>query len=252
MPVYNAAEYIMQSVESVINQTYTMWELIIIDDHSSDGSLDVISNYLKDSRIRISINKSNLGAAAARNKGISKAKGTFISFLDSDDLWFERKLEKQIEFMTRNNYDFSYSYFDLVDKKSKKLNKYRIAPLKITYKSTLISNKIGCLTVLVKSIIAKDIEIDSRISKRNDYALWLKYLKKTDGFCLPEILASYRIDSGVISNTRKTTLLKYHFKVFRISEGFGFFKSIWYTFLNGFGYLVNSLVLYKNVRNSKN
>ena len=106
MPSWNTAQYISEAIESVLKQSYSNWELIIVDDCSTDNTISVVNKY-KDNRIRLFQNKENLGAAYSRNFALRQAKGRWIAFLDSDDVWYSEKLEKQILFMTKNNYSFS-------------------------------------------------------------------------------------------------------------------------------------------------
>ena len=122
MPSYNTANYIGESINSVINQSYKNWELIIVDDCSTDNTDEVIKDFLKDSRIKYLKNKENSGAAISRNKALRMAKGEWIAFLDSDDLWNHKKLEKQIKFMEQNKYNFSYTKYREIDEQGNNLN----------------------------------------------------------------------------------------------------------------------------------
>ena len=129
MPSYGSEKFISKSIDSVLLQTYDNWELIIIDDCSPDESNKIIKEYLsKDSRIKFVKLEKNSGAAVARNKGIEIAKGRFIAFLDSDDLWLPEKLEKQISFMKDNNLAFTYSSYMLVDETDKNIGEFIIKP----------------------------------------------------------------------------------------------------------------------------
>lgn len=237
MPNYNSEDFISESIESVINQTYTNWELIIVDDCSTDRSVDIIRKFMiSDNRIKLIINNRNIGAALSRNKAIEVANGEFIAFLDSDDLWLENKLEYQITYMIKNNIDFSYTYYFI----NRKGDRVIEAPKHLNYQKLLRYNYIGCLTVIyrVKNIGKLQI-ID--LKKRNDYALWLKILKKVDGYLLAEPLAIYRKrDSSLSSN--KFKLIKYHYLVFRKSEQFGILISLFYALRNLFFYILYKLL----------
>ena len=130
MPSYNTAEFIGLSIESVLSQTYTNWELIIVDDCSTDDTEKIVNTF-KDNRIKFSRNKKNLGAALTRNKALREAKGIWIAFLDSDDIWLPKKLEHQIAFMKKNGYALSFTDYEKIDEKSKPLNIYVSGPDKV-------------------------------------------------------------------------------------------------------------------------
>ena len=131
MPSYNTASYIKESIQSVLNQTYTNWELIIVDDCSTDETEEVLAT-ITDSRIKYFKNKENSGAAISRNKALREARGQWIAFLDSDDLWLPNKLEKQINFMKNNGYKFSYTNYEEIDMASNKTGVRITGPKKIT------------------------------------------------------------------------------------------------------------------------
>ena len=131
-PSYQTAAYIAETIESVLAQTYTNWEMIIVDDCSTDMTDEVVSPYLNDSRIRYLKNEKNSGAAVSRNRALQEAKGRWIAFLDSDDLWSPEKLEKQIAFMEENHCAFSYTKYEEIDEQSKPLCVYVSGPEKIS------------------------------------------------------------------------------------------------------------------------
>ena len=132
MPSYNTANYIGESINSVINQTYKNWELIIVDDCSTDNTDEIVKKFLNDKRIKYFRNNKNSGAAISRNKALREAKGKWIAFLDSDDLWVPEKLEKQVNFMEKNNHSFSYTFYEEVDEAGKRLDIEIQGPKKIT------------------------------------------------------------------------------------------------------------------------
>ena len=232
MPSYNTAQFIGESINSVINQTYTNWELIIVDDCSTDNT-DQILNSFHDSRIKYIRNKENSGAAICRNKAIKEAKGNWIAFLDSDDLWISTKLEKQIDFMKKNNYDFSYSKYEEIDEKSTSLNRIITGPKIITKTGMYNYCWPGCLTVMYNAEKIGLIQIES-LPKNNDYAMWLKIIKKTNCYLLEETLAKYRIRKGSISNHSKLNLIKYHYLLFRKGENRNILISFLFTIRNLF------------------
>lgn len=148
MPSYNTAEYISASIESVQAQTYTNWELIIVDDCSTDSTDVVVQKYLNDTRIRYYQNETNCGAAISRNKALKEAKGKWIAFLDSDDLWLPEKLEKQIGFMEHNGYYFSYTNYEEINEVGEKNGTHVTGPKKITRTGMFNYCWPGCLTVM--------------------------------------------------------------------------------------------------------
>lgn len=233
MPSYNTAKFIEETVTSVLAQTYTNWELIIVDDCSTDNTDEVLVPYLKDVRIRYIKNEKNSGAAVSRNRALREAKGKWIAFLDSDDIWHPNKLEKQIDFMEKNDYHFSYTEYSEIDEASLPLGRSVSGPKKITKTGMYNYCWPGCLTVMYDAEAVGLIQIED-IKKNNDYAMWLKAIKKTDCFLLKEDLASYRKRSGSISNHSYTALIKWHYKLFRESEGRNAFVSSWLTAWNMF------------------
>ena len=217
MPSYNTASYIEETVQSVLNQTYKNWELIIVDDCSTDETDDILSKFT-DERIRIYKNENNSGAAVSRNKALRVARGRWIAFLDSDDLWSPSKLEKQIAFMKTNGYSFSYTNYEEIDSEGKKTGVRVTGPKKITKTGMFNYCWPGCLTVMYDAERIGLIQI-ADIKKNNDYAMWLKVCKKADCYLLAEYLAQYRKGrSGSISTHSYTKLLKWHYKLYREAE----------------------------------
>lgn len=217
MPSYNTAQYISEAIESVLAQTYPYWELIIIDDGSTDGTYEVIKSYLTDARIRYIQNLKNRGAAVSRNIGLSEAKGRWIAFLDSDDLWFPDKLKKQIGFMLNKKCSFSYTEYREIDEQSNSVGIKVSGPKKITKIKMYGYCWPGCLTVMYDRNVIGNIQ-SFDIRKNNDYAMWLKVCQKADCYLLPEVMAKYRIRRGSISNQGYFKLIKWHYKLFRYAE----------------------------------
>ena len=232
MPSYNTAAYIAHSIESVINQTYSNWELIIIDDCSTDNTEDVVAKF-QDPRIRFFKNEKNSGAAVSRNFALRESKGKWIAFLDSDDLWYPTKLSNQIEFMKRNGYDFSYTNYREIDEASNSLHRIITGPSKISKLKMFEYCWIGCLTVMYNAEAVGEIQI-ADLKKNNDYAMWLKVVKKANCYLLQEVLAKYRKRSGSISNHSKVSLIKHHYNLFRFGENMGRFRSAFWTCVNMF------------------
>lgn len=217
MPSYNTGKYIVETIESVLSQSYKNWELIIVDDCSTDGTDKIVAPYLYDNRIRYMENKKNSGAAVSRNRALKDAKGRWIAFLDSDDLWMPEKLEKQIRFMEENDYYFSYTNYIEIDENSKPNGRCVSGPKKITKTGMYNYCWPGCLTVMYDADTVGLIQI-ADIKKNNDYAMWLKVCKKADCYLLNESLAQYRKRSGSISNHSYTKLIKWHYKLYREAE----------------------------------
>lgn len=231
MPNYNTSEYISDSIHSVINQTYTNWELIIVDDCSSDNSVELIRSF-DDSRIRIYINEVNSGAAYSRNYALRKAKGRWIAFLDSDDLWHPDKLSKQVSFMIENGYHFSYTNYEIIDCLGNAQGVTVTGPKIITQHGMYNYCWPGCLTVIYDANVAGLVQIEN-IKKNNDYAMWLKVIRFANCYLLDETLAFYRKGrSGSISTQSLKTLILWHFKLFYEAEKFSAFKSVLFTIRN--------------------
>ena len=218
MPSYNTAPYIEETMQSVLNQTYTNWELIIVDDCSTDNTDEVLSR-ISDSRIRILKNDRNSGAAVSRNRALREAKGQWIAFLDSDDLWMPEKLEKQISFMEKNGYSFSYTNYEEIDVYGNKTGVSVTGPKKITKAGMFNYCWPGCLTVMFDATKIGLIQIKD-IKKNNDYAMWLKVCCKADCYLLDECLGQYRKGRlGSVSTHSIKTMIGWHYKLYREAEG---------------------------------
>lgn len=231
MPSYNTALYIKETIQSVLNQTYKNWELFIVDDCSTDDTDHVVQQFLDDKRIHYLKNEVNSGAAISRNRALREAKGRWIAFLDSDDLWMPDKLEKQICFMEKNNFHFSYTEYEEMDEYGKTLDIRVSGPKRITEIGMYAYCWPGCLTVMYEWNEVGDIQI-SDIKKNNDYAIWLKVCKKADCYLYPKVLAKYRKRTGSISNHGYLELIKWHYRLFRESEQMNHVKSILMTVQN--------------------
>lgn len=228
MPSYNTASYIEDTIQSVFNQTYEKWELIIVDDCSTDNTEEVLAN-IHDDRIRIYRNKKNSGAAVSRNKALKEAKGRWVAFLDSDDLWKPDKLEKQISFMKRNGYSFSYTNYEEIDSDGDSTGVKVSGPKRITKLGMYNYCWPGCLTVMYDANKVGLVQI-ADIKKNNDYAMWLKVCKKSDCYLLNENLALYRRGrTGSISSHSYVNLIRWHFKLYRYAEKEGIICSLFNT-----------------------
>lgn len=220
-PIYNGEHFIKKTIDSVLKQTYPFFELIIIDDCSTDDTVKIIKK-INDDRIKLIVNDTNSGAAFSRNKGIKSASGKYIAFLDGDDVWHSNKLEKQITFMEENNYLFSYTDYELIDANDNSLGVYYIGPKKVTFKMFLRIDYIGTSTAIYKRDIYPDLCIPNDIYKRNDDAMWLLLSKRADCYRMEGIYSKYRKTDNSISSGKKTSLFKYHVILYKKMYGYKF------------------------------
>ncbi|MFI5172067.1 MAG: glycosyltransferase family 2 protein [Chitinophagales bacterium] len=240
MPAYNSEKFIGYSINSVINQTYSNWELWIVDDGSKDGTKDTVNSFAKtDLRIKPVFLEQNSGTAHARNIAIERSNGKYIAFLDADDIWLEEKLSTQVSFMEENNYLFSFSWYDVVDAFGATTNKIIRAPSTVGYKRLLKNNTIGCLTAMYNSEKLGKLKMPL-IRKRQDYGLWLNILKTgVVAHCIPKLLAHYRTGTGSLSG-KKLNVLRYNWEILRKHQQLSFFSSAYY-----FGcYILNKSLKY--------
>lgn len=227
MPSYNCVDSIRQSIDSVISQNYESWELLITDDCSCDGTIELILSYsLLDKRIKIFRNSYNQGAGASRNNSIKYAGGRFIAFLDSDDVWHKDKLKKQIDFMLEHSYALTYTAYEKMSMSGEVIHSI-IPPDKIGYNELLKSNVIGCLTAVYDAKVLGKVYMPT-IRKRQDMALWLKILEKIDcAYCLNESLAFYRVGNNTLSSNKLKVIFS-QWSFYRDYLNFGILKSIYY------------------------
>lgn len=238
MPNFNADLFIKASIKSVINQTYQHWELWIIDDASTDTSLEIIESFVKqDQRIQLIKFTSNKGPALARNKGIEKCNGAFIAFLDSDDRWDVMKLEKQLDFMQENKLAISFTSYVSIPEDGN-ISKFIKAQKKVTYQDLLTNNYIGCLTAMYAVNKLGKVYFPE-IKRRQDWAMWLKITKNNvTAYGLQESLAFYTKRKTSISSN-KFKLFRYNWIVYRNFENINFMKAV---------YLISILIIKKIVK----
>ena len=238
-PTFNSEKFIAETIQSVKNQTYENWEMIIVDDCSSDETFSIISNFSKnDNRIKIHQLKNNSGAGVARNEGVNLATGRFISFLDSDDLWKPSKLKKQVEFLISNNLPLTFSFYERINEEGKPLNEIVKCPKKLHYFQLFFCNYVGNLTGIYDVTYFGKINISS-IRKRQDWVMWLSILKKTKiAIPIPESLAYYRVRVNSISAS-KYDLLKHNFSVYRNYHKLNIVMSI----LCMIGFLISQIII---------
>lgn len=236
IPVHNSEKYIIETIDSVKKQTYQNWELILVDDCSTDSGVEIIKkNIKKDKRIKLIKLEKNSGAAIARNTGIDIAKGKYICFLDSDDIWDKEKLTKQIKFITKNNYAFIFTGYEFMSENSIPNGKKVFVPLKIKYNEALKNTTIWTSTVMfnMQKLSKNDIYMPN-VRRGQDTATWWKVLKKVDyAYGINEILAYYRRSSNSLSSN-KLKALKRTWNLYRNVEHLGVFASAynfcWYCF----------------------
>ncbi|MDI9309248.1 MAG: glycosyltransferase family 2 protein [Limnohabitans sp.] len=225
-PSFNSEKYISETIQSVINQTYKNWELLIVDDCSFDSTSTIVQHFQStDARIQFVTLDKNSGAGVARDTALQLAKGRYIAFLDSDDVWKPEKLEKQLAFMKQENQPFAFSFYDCIDEDSKPLNKRVEAPNPLTYKQYFFCNYVGNLTGIYDVDYFGKIAISS-IRKRQDWMVWLTIIKKLQSAKpVPESLAFYRIRKDSLS-TSKVKLLKHNYTVYRKFHKLNIFISL--------------------------
>lgn len=218
MPSYNAAKFIAAAIQSVIEQTYSNWELLITDDCSKDDTINIIKKFQEiDNRIQLFSTGKNSGAAVARNISLQNATGKYIAFLDSDDTWISNKLETQIKFMKKKNIAFSFSNYSVMKEDGTLTGNIIHAPKVIGYHGYLRNTIIGCLTVIIDREKTGNFLMPN-IKTSEDMALWLDIMKrgyKAWGLQVP--LAQYRVVSNSLTS-KKWIEAKYVWKVYREIE----------------------------------
>ena len=229
-PCYNSADFIKATINSVLEQTYTNWELIIVDDKSKDNSCEVIEEYTKQhSKISLIKLAQNGGVSNARNVGLQEAKGKYIAFLDSDDIWMKEKLAKQVSFMEERSLPMTFCAYNRIDEAGEIISRKIEVPKSVNYHQLLSHNVIIFSTSLtLKSAIA-----DTKFKKlgHEDWIFWLDIFKKPfSGYGINEPLVLYRIRQGSVSSN-KLKVIGFTWKIYRESEKLGLFQSI-YHFVN--------------------
>lgn len=225
-PAYNCEKYIKECIDSVINQTYQNWEMIIVDDKSTDSTRIILEEYTKkDKRIKVYYQENNSGAAAARNKAINMSNGRFIAFLDSDDAWKSNKLSSQIAFMLENNYGFTFTTYEIMNKTNTEKIKIIRAPKQISYNQYLKNTIIGCLTVVMDKEILGNIEVEYGFLE--DVLTWMKYLKNGHiAYGLDMNLADYRVAENSVSSNKIKNAKRY-FICLRKKQNLSLIRSIY-------------------------
>lgn len=227
-PTYNCAKFIGETIESVQAQTYKKWEMIIVDDCSTDNTKEIVALYEKnDERIKYHCLGKNSGAAIARTEAMKIAQGEYMAFLDSDDIWVKDKLKKQLTFMQKNDVAFSCTEYEQIDEEGRSLNKVIKTVPRVNYNRLLLDCPVGNSTVMYSVKKMGKFEVPN-IRKRNDDALWLQMLKKEKYiYGMQSVLMKYRIRSNSISSN-KLKVIKYHWILYRDIEHLGIGKSIFH------------------------
>lgn len=226
-PLYNCSDFLAKTIDSVRSQTYQNWELIIVDDCSQDNSLAMAQAYAQqDSRIKVLQLAQNSGAAVARNAAIRAASGRFIAFLDCDDRWQRSKLDRQIQFMIKNDVAFSFSAYEKIDENGAVFQSMGV-PRKISYRELLKTCVVGCLTAVYDTEVLGKIYMPTN-TKREDFATWLNILKQVDyAYALEESLAQYRVYSSQ-SSSKKVKMAKENWRLYRDIEKLSFLQASYY------------------------
>lgn len=237
-PVYNRSAHIAEAMDSVLAQTYADWEMLIVDDGSSDGSAEIVRAYMeKDARIRLICNEKNLGTAGSRNVAIAQARGRYLAFLDSDDVWLPEKLGKQLALMQKESVGFCYGNAYVIDEDGSIRAKNRIAPVSITYQKLLYGNPIPCVTVLLDRRMVGEVQMPEGVG-HEDYVTWLDVISRiSEARNVGEIVAKYRTSERSLSGDKKKAA-SWQWKIYREVLGFDWIRSVWY-FCN---YAVRALV----------
>lgn len=227
-PTYNCARFIDKTIESVLLQTYKKWEMIIVDDCSTDDTKKIVEQYINcDSRIKYYCLETNLGAAVARTKAMELADGEYMAFLDSDDIWIEDKLEKQLSFMKKYDIAFSCTSYEQIDEKGKSFNKIIKTIPRADYNRVLLDCPVGNSTVMY-DVKKMGKFVVPNVRKRNDDALWLQMLKKEKYiYGMKDVLMKYRIRQNSISSN-KIKVIKYHWILYREIEHLSVARSIFH------------------------
>ena len=224
-PVYNAERFLSDTIKSVQNQTYKNWEILLIDDCSKDNSAQIIKEFQKyDNRIKYIKLKKNSGASVSRNEGIRNAKGRFIAFVDSDDIWKPEKLEIQIKYMLKENLGFTFTSYRYMKENGELTNKIAKAPSKINYNGLLKNTIIGCSTVVIDREIVDYFEMPL-VRRGQDTATWLQILRKEKyAYGIEQDLVNYRLVGESLSSN-KIIALKRTWNTYRNVEKLGLLKS---------------------------
>jgi len=225
MPAYNEQKNIEQAIRSVIGQSFQDWELLVVDDCSTDETVSIVKRLMQeDNRIRLICNSRNHGVAAVRNQGMDLCCGTYVALMDSDDLWFPDKLSQQIHLAKTKNADIVYCSYQIINESGDRICDDFIVPPTTDFQSSLIQSVISCSTVLLSREIVEKYRFTTQ-HYHEDLALWLQLLQ--DGykaFGVEAVLASYRVMSGTRASNKFRTVF-HRWKIYREMMHFSPFRS---------------------------
>lgn len=234
-PSWNCGEFLEETIKSIQAQTYTNWELLFQDDCSTDDTKErVLRLAAEDERIKYECNPQNSGAAITRNNALRRAKGKWIAFLDSDDLWLPEKLEKQVRFMEENGYAFSYHEYTEMTEGGKDMGVYVSGIQKVNKFNMYACCWPGCLAVMYDREKIGLIQIND-VKKNNDTAMWLKVVRKAPCYLLKENLARYRRRANSITPKPLWQRIWAHYPLFRVAEEMNPVAATFWTLMNVFG-----------------
>lgn len=250
-PTWACAKFICETIKSIQAQTYQNWELLIQDDCSTDNTYKVVSEFLVfgssyDPRIKYECNPKNFGAAITRNNALKRAKGRWIAFLDSDDLWLPRKLEHQLKFMVENNYAFSYHEYTEMSEDGRDLGVYVSGVSKVSKFGMYSCCWPGCLAVMYDAEKIGLIQIKD-VRKNNDTALWLKVVQKAPCYLLKENLARYRRRAVSITPKPLYQRIWAHYPLFHVAEEMNPVRAIFWVIMNVFGNAYKKMFYVKKI-----
>lgn len=236
MPAHNCERFVEEAIRSVATQTYGNWELIVVDDCSTDKTVEIVNKYVSD-RVKLIRMDQNRGAAIARNTGVTEARGEYLAFIDADDLWLPEKLERQVKFMQEKDCEFSFTGYEFADAEGRPNGKVVRVPATITYKQALRNTTIWTSTVMfdMRKLSKKDVEMPNVASE--DTATWWKVLKKIEcAYGIDEPLAIYRRSNGTLSANKMVAISRI-WRLYRKQESLNAFASA----VNFAGYAVNAV-----------
>lgn len=247
-PSWNCGKFLEETIKSIQAQTYTNWELLFQDDCSTDDTKELVLRLAADDdRIKYECNPQNSGAAITRNNALRRAKGKWIAFLDSDDLWLPNKLEKQIRFMVENGYGFTYHEYTEMTEDGKDMGVYVSGIRKVSKFNMYACCWPGCLSVMYDREKIGLIQIND-VKKNNDTAMWLKVVQKAPCYLLKENLARYRRRANSITPKPLWQRIWAHYPLFRVAEEMNPVTATFWTLLNVIGNGVKKLFYVKKYK----
>lgn len=226
MPAFNSERYICDAIASVRNQTFDEWELIVVDDCSTDSTYETVYEIAQeDPRIRVIRNETNRGAAASRNAGFGQCKGKYVALLDSDDLWEPEKLQKQIAYAEKSGADIVCCSYAIIDEQGRKKAADFIVPDRTDFQSMLTKSTISCSTAMLKTTMVEQYRFPTHIY-HEDLAYWLLLLKNgAQAVGITEVLASYRVTRGSRASNKLRSAIN-RWKIYRGYLGIPFTRSV--------------------------